>query len=203
MDSPVTITLIFANVAIYFLSHFNPQYKEQFAERPYEIIYENRYYQLFTSAFLHENIIHLFLNMFVLFSFGTFLEKFFDGISGVTSGSIYFLLIYIISLLSGSLLTLVFHFRNPGYAALGASGAVSGIVFSYILFFPTSMIGVFFVPMPAFVFAVLYIVFSVYGMKKNLGNIGHEAHLGGAIGGAVATLILIDGAWKVLVGYFG
>lgn len=157
---------------------------------------------MLTSAFLHVDIMHLFFNLFTLFSFGRVLETIFVKSFGFASGSIYFVLIYFISLLSGSVLTVIFHYKNPGYLAVGASGAVSGIIFSYIIFFPTSTIGFFFVPMPAFVFALLYVGVSVYGMKTKMGNIGHEAHLGGAVGGVLATLILIEGAFKILIGHF-
>ena len=145
---------------------------------------------------------HLFFNMFALFTFGSFLERFFIENFGSFEGSLYFFLIYFISLLSGSILTVIFHYNNPLYVAVGASGAVSGIVFSYIIFFPTSMLYVFFIPMPAYLFAFLWIGFSVYGMKSKLGNIGHEAHLGGAIGGFISTLILVDGAMRILLSHF-
>lgn len=201
-ESPVTLTLLFANVAIYIWESFNPAYKENFAEWPYRIVHEKKYYQILTSAFLHANIMHLLFNMFTLFTFGSFLEGFFVQNFGSFSGSLYFFLIYFISLFAGSLTTLLFHFRDPGYVAVGASGAISGIVFSYIIFFPRSELYVFFIPMPAYLFAFLWIAFSVYGMKKNLGNIGHEAHLGGAVGGFVSTLILVHGAWTVLLSHF-
>ena len=97
---------------------------------------------------------------------------------------------------------MIFHYNNPQYVAVGASGAVSGIVFSYIIFFPKSMLYVFFIPMPAYIFAVLWIAFSIYGMRSKLGNIGHEAHFGGALGGFISTLILIDGSMKILMGHF-
>jgi len=141
--------------------------------------------------------------MFALYTFGSFLEAFFiQGFGGFT-GSLYFFLIYFISLLTGSLLTVIFHYNNPLYVAVGASGAVSGIVFSYIIFFPESTIFVLFFPMPAYLFALLWIGFSVYGMKSKLGNIGHEAHLGGAVGGFLSTLLLIDGSAKILLDLFG
>ena len=158
--------------------------------------------RIITSAFLHANFMHLFFNMFALYSFGSVLELFFIENFGKFDGSMYFFLIYFISLLSGSILTVIFHYNNPLYVAVGASGAVSGIVFSYIIFFPKSMLLVLFIPMPAYVFAFLWIAFSVYGMKSKLGNIGHEAHLGGAIGGFVSTLLLIDGATRVLISHF-
>jgi len=203
LETPVTITLLFANAAIYlWIKYSNPVYFERFAEWPYQIIHKQRYYQIITSAFLHVDIMHLFFNCFALFSFGQVLESLFVKSFGFTSGSIYFILIYFISLLTGSLFTVLFHYKNPSYVAVGASGAVSGIVFSYIIFFPTSTIGFFFMPMPAYIFALIYMAASIYGMKTRLGNIGHEAHLGGAIGGVIPTLILIQGAFQILVGHF-
>ncbi|HMS35342.1 MAG TPA: rhomboid family intramembrane serine protease [Ignavibacteria bacterium] len=203
LDSPVTLTLLFANVAISLWAFYgNPLYMEKFSEWPYQIVHDKKYYQVITSAFLHANFMHLFFNMFALYTFGSFLEGFFISNFGSFEGSLYFFLIYFISLLFGSVLTVIFHYNDPGYVAVGASGAVSGIVFSYIIFFPQSMLYVFFIPMPAYLFAFLWIAFSVYGMKSKLGNIGHEAHLGGAIGGFVSTLILIDGSMKILISHF-
>jgi membrane associated rhomboid family serine protease len=204
LDTPVTITLLFANAAIYlWIRYSDPVYFEKFAEWPFQIVYKKRYYQMLTSAFLHVDIMHLFFNGFALYSFGQVLETIFVNSFGFVSGSIYFLIIYFVSLFSGSIFTVLFHFKNPGYVAVGASGAISGIIFSYIIFFPTSTIGFFFIPMPAYIFALLYIAASIYGMKAHFGNIGYEAHLGGAIGGVIATLILIGGAFKIFVGHFG
>jgi membrane associated rhomboid family serine protease len=203
LETPVTITLLFANAAIYlWIKYSNPVYFERFAEWPFQIVHKKRYYQMLTSAFLHVDIMHLFFNGFALFTFGQVLESLFVRSFGFVSGSIYFILIYFISLFTGSLFTILFHYKNPAYVAVGASGAVSGIVFSYIIFFPTSTIGFFFIPMPAYAFALIYMAASIYGMKSRLGNIGHEAHLGGAIGGVIATLILIEGAFGILVGHF-
>lgn len=202
-DAPVTATLLFANVAISLWAFYgNPVYMEKFSEWPYQIVHERKYYQIITSAFLHANFMHLLFNMFALYTFGSYLEIFFIKNFGSLEGSLDFFLIYFISLIFGSVLTVIFHYDNPNYVAVGASGAVSGIVFSYIIFFPKDMLYVFFIPMPAYLFAILWIAFSIYGMKSKLGNIGHEAHLGGAIGGVVSTLILINGAWKVLLSHF-
>ena len=203
LESPVTMTLLFANIAITVWARYvNPVYMEKFSEWPYQIIHEKKYYQIITSAFLHADFMHLLFNMFALFSFGSFLERYFIVRFGSFDGSLDFFLIYFISLVAGSILTVAFHYNNPSYVAVGASGAVSGIVFSYIIFFPKNMIYLFFIPMPAYIFAILWIAFSVYGMKSKLGNIGHEAHLGGAVGGVIATLILIDGAMKTLLKHF-
>jgi len=203
LDSPVTLTLLFANVAITLWAFYgNPVYMEKFSEWPYQIVHDKKYYQVITSAFLHANFMHLFFNMFALYTFGSFLEGFFIGNFGSFEGSLYFFLIYFFSLIFGSVLTVIFHYNDPNYVAVGAFGAVSGIFFSYIIFFPESMLYVFFIPMPAYLFAFLWIGFSIYGMKSKLGNIGHEAHLGGAVGGVISTLILIDGSMRVLMSHF-
>jgi membrane associated rhomboid family serine protease len=203
MDVPVTITLLFANTAIFIWARFiKEEYFYRFAEWPYEIVYEKKIYQALTSAFLHADWMHLLFNMFTLFSFGTVLERLFVTNFGQTAGSVYFLSIYLISLLSGSALTIIMNYKKPDYVAVGASGAVSGIVFSYILFFPMSTVGVFFIPMPAFVFAFLYVGVSAYGMKSKFGNIGHEAHLGGALGGVISTFLLIENSVRFFLNHF-
>ena len=203
MDSPITFTLLFANIAIFlWIEYFKPEIKMHFAEWPYEIINNHRYYQVITSGFLHADWMHLLFNMFTLFSFGPVLEGMFAANFGQTLGSLYFFLIYFISLLSGSLLTLVFNYKNPDYVAVGASGAISGIIFSYVLFFPFSKLLVFFIPMPAFLFAFGYVGVSIYGVKNKFGNIGHEAHLGGALGGVIATFILVEGAFRFFLSHF-
>jgi len=203
MGAPVTYTLLFANIAIFLWAEYSKEdYFHKFAEWPYEIVHHHKYYQMITSAFLHAGWMHLLFNMFTLFSFGPVLEGMFVHNFGQTMGSVYFFLIYFISLISGSLLTVVFNFRNPDYVAVGASGAVSGIIFSYVLFFPFSTIGVFFIPMPAFVFAFIYVGVSIFGIKSKFGNIGHEAHLGGALGGVIATFLLIEGAFRFFLTHF-
>lgn len=203
VDSPVTITLIVANVLISLWAMFvRRDYYYYFSEKPYEIVYKKKYYQLITSAFLHADLFHLMFNMVALFSFGTYLEFFFATKSGATLGSFYFAIIYFVSLLTGSLLTTLFNFKNSKYIAVGASGAISGIIFSFVIFFPTSKILVFFIPMPAYLFAFLYVIISIIGIKNKFGNIGHEAHLGGAIGGMIATFLLIEKSFSLFLSYF-
>ncbi len=203
MDTPVTLTLLFANIAIsVWALYINRNYFNVFAESPYDIVYNKKYYQIITSAFIHADLIHLAFNMFALFSFGVFLERFFNDNFGKGTGSLYIFIIYTASLLVGSAFTVLFNFKNRNYVAVGASGAVSGIIFSYILFFPMSQVAFFFIPMPAFLFAFLYVGVSIYGMKTKFGNIGHEAHLGGALGGVATTFILVKGAFEYFLSHF-
>lgn len=203
IKAPATVVLIIVNIIISLIALRNKdKYFYEFAEWPYRIVYEKRLHQILTSAFLHADFFHLFFNMFALYTFGTVLENNFIYNFGELNGSLYFAAIYFISLITGSLLTVVFNFKNPDYVAVGASGAVSGIIFSFIIFYPKATVGFFFIPMPAYIFAFLYIAISVYGMKRNLGNIGHEAHIGGALGGVISTFLIIDGSFRLFLSYF-
>ena len=137
-----------------------------------------------TSGFLHVDWMHLGFNMYALYLFG-------DIVAGVL-GMLSFLIIYFGSLLAGSLYSLQYHKNEPYYSAVGASGAVSGIVYASILLYPAMELYLFFIPIPipGYIFGVGYLLYSIYGMKKQLGNTGHSAHLGGSIGGFALTLLL-------------
>ncbi|MDV7138706.1 rhomboid family intramembrane serine protease [Maribacter sp. TH_r10] len=138
--------------------------------------------RMLTSGFLHVDMSHLFMNMLTLYFFADVVINWF--------GPIKFVGIYFISLVAGSLLALVFHKNEPYYSAVGASGAVTGILYTAILLQPDMRLGIMFIPipLPAYVLGIGYLLYSIYGMKKRLGNIGHTAHFGGAMGGYVATL---------------
>lgn len=140
--------------------------------------------RMLTSGFLHVDWMHLILNMYVLYAFGNIVISFL--------GTLPFLIIYFGSLIAGSLYTLQYHKNEPYYSAVGASGAVSGIVYASILLYPGMSLYLFFipVPIPGYIFGVGYLLYSIYGMKKQVGNVGHAAHLGGAIGGFALTLVL-------------
>src|SRR5690606_9599039 len=147
-------------------------------------IHRGEKFRMFSSGFLHVDTMHLFFNMFTLYIFA-------DIVVGYL-GNLYFLIVYIGSLLLGSLLSFAFHKNEYHYSAVGASGAVMGIVYSAILLQPDMSLFLFFIPIPipAYLFGNGYLLYSMYGMKSQLGNIGHDAHFGGAIGGYVITLIL-------------
>jgi membrane associated rhomboid family serine protease len=138
--------------------------------------------RMFSSAFLHADWGHLFFNMFTLFMFAP------TVIAGL--GNTTFLLIYLGSLLAGSLLTLFFHKNDYGYRAIGASGAVTGVLYSAILLNPDMSLYMYFIPIPipAYIFGIGYLLYSIYGMKAKNDNIGHTAHFGGATGGYLMTL---------------
>ncbi|MFT4849356.1 MAG: membrane associated rhomboid family serine protease [Sediminicola sp.] len=138
--------------------------------------------RMLSSGFLHADYNHLIFNMLTLY--------FFAGIVIAYVGVTQFVLIYLASLLLGSLVSFYFHKDEYHYSAVGASGAVMGILYAAILFIPNQNLYLFFaIPVPAWIFGVAYLLYSIYGMKKKLGNIGHDAHIGGAIGGYVLTIL--------------
>lgn len=139
--------------------------------------------RMVSSAFLHVDLGHLFFNMFTLYMFAPVVTNYLDNFS--------FLLIYAGSLIFGSLLTLLFHKDDYSYRAVGASGAVTGILYSAILLQPDMNLYLFFIPIPipAYIFGIGYLLYSIYGMKAKSDNIGHTAHFGGAIGGYVITIL--------------
>ena len=150
-------------------------------------IQQGEKFRLFTSGFLHADLMHLGFNMYTLYSFSTVLLYFL--------GDIKYLLVYLGSILTGSLLALQFNKSNSYYNALGASGGVTGVIYSAVLLYPQMELNLFFIPIeiPSYLFAVGFLAFSVFGMKKNLGNIGHDAHIGGALGGILITLAMKPG----------
>jgi membrane associated rhomboid family serine protease len=138
--------------------------------------------RMLSSGFLHVDMTHLLFNMVTLWFFAPLVIAYL--------GNWTFVLIYIGSLIAGNLLTYVFNINNYSYRAVGASGAVTGVLFSAILLQPDMMLGLFFIiPIPAYLFGILYLLYSIYGMKSQNDNIGHSAHFGGAVGGYAITLI--------------
>ena len=139
-------------------------------------------WRMISSGFLHVDWLHLGFNMFALYSFGDVVVSYF--------GIFSFVLIYFSSLILGNLLTFYFNKNNYSYRAVGASGAVTGIIYSAILLFPYNNVYLFFIPIgiPAYIFGFIYLLYSIYGMKSQSDNIGHSAHIGGAIAGYILTL---------------
>lgn len=134
--------------------------------------------RMFSSGFLHADYQHLILNMVTLYFFGPIVVFY--------MGSVGFLLVYFCSLVAGSLLTLYLHRNEYSYRALGASGAIMGVVFSAVLLQPHAEINFI---IPAWVYGIGYMLYSIYGMRARRDNIGHTAHFGGAVGGYLVTLI--------------
>jgi len=146
--------------------------------------------RMISSGFLHVDEMHLFFNMFTLY--------FFADVVIFNLNQFNFSIIFFASLIVGNLLSFYFHKDEYHYSAVGASGAVTGVLYSAILLNPGMSLYMFFipVPIPAYLFGIGYLLYSIYGMKNRTGNIGHDAHFGGAIGGYVITLVMAPWLFK-------
>src|SRR6266480_5171238 len=179
MNEPLawcTLLLIAVTCAVSYAGFLKPAVVRKYIFNPESILADKEYYRLVTAAFLHADGRHLFFNMLTLFLFGSRLELIF--------GQAEFLAIYFGAVVGGSLLSLYVH-RHHQYLAYGASGGTCGVLFAYILLSPWGNIMAFMfpVPVPGWLYAIGYLLVSFYGLKENRGNIGHDAHLGGAIVG--------------------
>ncbi len=158
---------------------------------PYQEKKSNQYYRMLTSGFLHGGMEHLLINMFVLYMFGELIERNFLVIFGEMMGRLNFLLLYLLGIIFANIPTFILHKDNPSFSSVGASGAVSALVFVFILFYPWQMLYLFLViPCPAIIAGVLYLVYSSYAAKKGTDKIDHVAHFAGAVFGLIFTVIL-------------
>jgi membrane associated rhomboid family serine protease len=159
---------------------------------PYAVVHYKQYYRLFTHAFLHVDYIHLAFNMFALYVFGAdLLEKEFFYLFG-EKAILYYILLYVGGIIFSSVFELIRQKNNPSYSSVGASGAVNSVVFSAILLNPTMGMGFLFIPIPipAWLFGLIFLGYSWYMAKKGTDNIGHNAHFFGALFGFGFTWLL-------------
>lgn len=148
------------------------------------ILEKYEFHRIITSAFIHADFGHLLFNLFSFYAFAMGIERVF--------GSPSVAVIFLAGGVAGSLLSLLIHRGEPGYRAVGASGAVCAIIFASIFLLPGGSIIVFPlpIPMPAWTYAILFILASIYGLGRNAGNIGHDAHLGGALAGVASAYLI-------------
>lgn len=199
-QAPVTLLLLIVNVLVSgYALYGDPSLMGRLAFVPRRVVEDGEYQRLITGGFVHAGLGHLAFNMITLFFFGPILEG--------LLGPVRFLLIYFGAELGAHALSLVMHQHDPRYAAVGASGAISGVLFGFCLFYPLENIYIFFaLPMPAIAFAVLYVVISVYAMRGGegeRGGIAHEAHLGGAVAGLLLTAVLEPRALPIFLNQIG
>ncbi len=156
---------------------------EKFKFQTDRILHGKEYVRMVSSGFLHVNYMHLLFNMYAFYMFAEVLTVVFSDIE--------FILLYLASLLAGNLLSLFVHRDHSNYSAVGASGAVSGVIYASIALIPDGGIGLIFIPglyIPSWIFGIIYILYTIFGIKSQRDNIGHEAHLGGAIAGMILTV---------------
>lgn len=188
MALSITLIIIAVTAIISVIALSNGDLFRKLEYNPYMVYHRKQYYRYFTHALIHADFFHLFVNMFVLYMFGRISEFYFLSTFEL-KGILYFLLIYVGGILFASLPAMRKHRDDPGYNAVGASGAVSAVVFSSILINPVMKLYIFgILPLPAFVFGALYLYYEYSMDKKGGGRIAHDAHFWGAIYGVAATI---------------
>ena len=197
----ITTIIVAITVIVSFLAFNDKDLSYNLTLSPYSVKHHKRWWQIFTHGFIHADYMHLGLNMYVLYSFGGFVEDVLvdgypssEGIIGGFGniGYLYYITLYVGGLLFATLPSLKKHGDNPGYLAVGASGAVSAVVFSSIILYPTGGMGILFIPIsiPSFIFGILYLFAEHYMGKKGGTRIAHDAHIGGAFFGIIFTVLL-------------
>ncbi len=158
---------------------------------PFVIRARGEWHRFVTHAFIHADGYHLFVNMFVLYMFGANVERLYQGLTD-GSGALAFSGLYLGGILFSSLVGYRRHIHDPGYRAVGASGAVAAVLLAHILMLPTQSIYLMFIPIPipSFVFGILYLAYERYMDKRGGDNVAHDAHFHGALFGVVYTAIV-------------
>lgn len=185
----IGMILIIANIAFSYKGFTNKTFFDGYKFEVDRILINKDYKRLITSGFLHVSWTHLIFNMLSLFAFSGLIES--------NLGGLNFLIIYFVSLVGGDLLSLLVHREHGDFNSVGASGAICGIIFASIAVFPDMGIGFFGLPfsIPSWLYGILYVLYSIYGIKSQKDNIGHESHLGGALIGMTVALIIQPSAF--------
>jgi membrane associated rhomboid family serine protease len=200
----MSLTLIFLliTVAASIAAWNNPVLMNKWIFNPYQVWNRKEYYRFITSGFIHKDTLHLIFNMFVFYLFGGIVEDIFTGIFPSPWGSVFFGILYLAGIVISDIPTFIKHKSQPYYNALGASGGVASVLFSYILFQPLEKLclyGLPFLCFPGILWAAVYIVYSYYSGKKGAGNINHDAHLYGAIFGIIFTIAVYPSIISIFI----
>ncbi|MCB0697939.1 MAG: rhomboid family intramembrane serine protease [Chitinophagaceae bacterium] len=182
----ITIIIIAITVLVSFSAFSNDELFNKLIFYPARMDNPSDYYRFITGGLIHADWIHLLFNMYVLYIFGRQVE----GVYSVFLGKpMLYAVLYIFALVFSSLPSFAKHRHDYYYRALGASGAVAAVMFSYVYYSPWSVLYVWFIPMPSILFAIAYLVYSAYASRRGGDNVGHDAHFYGAIFGFLFTLI--------------
>jgi membrane associated rhomboid family serine protease len=186
----VTIVILAITCIVSFTAFSNEKIMEDLIFYPPAVTNQNQWYRFITSGFIHADILHLAFNMYSLYLFGRIVEEAFIQIFG-DKGKILYIFLYIIALVVCLLPTYLNNKDNYYYRSLGASGAVSAVIFAGIFIFPTMKMGLFLIPVmvPGFVFGPIFLLLSAYLAKSGRGNINHSAHIWGGVFGIVFLII--------------
>jgi membrane associated rhomboid family serine protease len=185
----LTLVIIIITVLVSMKAWNLPIWFDKYSFKPYRVERQKEYYRFFTSSFLHANWTHLFFNLFTLFFFGPTVEEYFSMAHGA-NGWIYLLVLYLTAMVVSEAGTFFKYKNESRYSSIGASGAVSAVLFSAIWFNPTARILVMFIPMPGFAFGAIYLIYTAWAAKNDYsGQINHDAHFYGSVWGVIFTII--------------
>jgi len=197
----MTYLIIGITVIVSFLCFGNRALFEKLAFIPYQVVRDKQWYRLISHGFVHADTVHLLVNMFTFWSFGVYMERLFAHLG---HGSVSFLILYFGGMIVASLHDLITKKDNPYYISIGASGAVSAVLFSSIFFDPWGKILLFAViPIPGILFGVLYLVYCQYMARQAGDNINHNAHFYGALFGFLFPLFLNPSYIYEFLSHFG
>ena len=187
----ITITIIILTSLISYQAFRDYNIADKLIFQP-AAVRDGEWYRLLTYGVLHADLTHLIFNMFTFYLFGSSIEGYFKAVLGTNPGSIAFIILYIGGLLFSILPTYIKQKDNYYYKGLGASGAVSAVVFAYILINPMNFMGILFIPimLPAFSFGFIFILISMYLDKNQVGGINHSAHITGGLFGVILTTVM-------------
>ncbi len=194
-DGVVTLAILVVTVLVSWQAFGNRRLLERLLLWPPAVARQHQYDRLVTHGFVHADWQHLLFNMITLYFFGRYVERIFAPYIGPFG----FLLFYLSAILVAILPTWLRHRNDPGYRSLGASGAVSAVLFAFILVQPWTLIFVFFIPVPAIVYAVFYVGYSIWMDRRGGDNVNHSAHLWGAGYGVLFTVIMEPRVVEVFV----
>ena len=185
------LIILIATIAISLWADKNVELKERMLFIPYRIKHQHEFHRFITHSFIHADFPHLAFNMMTLYFMGEYLYLEWMTQFG-NAGIVYFCVLYFAGMIAATFFPMVKHQDQPGYQSLGASGAVSAVLFAVILWNPTLSLSLMFIPIPipAYVFGPLYLFFEYYSLKKGNTGIAHDAHIGGAIFGILFVLML-------------
>ena len=181
---PVSTLLLIITLIVSYKGLKDHSFYNRYSFKVAPVLHGKDYKRIITSAFLHVSWMHLIFNMVALYFFSSSIES--------TLGPVYFLIIYTASIVGGNLLSLFIHRHHHTYSAAGASGAILGVIFAAIAVIPGMRIGLFLMPfsMPGWLFGLIFVAVSIYGIRSRRDNIGHDAHLGGGLAGMFVALLM-------------
>ncbi len=190
MNLSVTTIIIIITVIASLYAWNKPHILQRWIFNPYAVNTRQEYFRFITSGFIHQDYMHLFFNMFTLYFFGNQIEQIYAYLMGEI-GLVIYVAMYLLAIIVSDISTYLKHRHDPGYNSLGASGGVSAVIFSFILFDPTSNLYLFaLIPIPGFILGALFLIYSFQRSKQTGDRINHDAHLYGALFGILFTIIL-------------